>query len=186
MPMTVLSPTTGLSLVSTAILKPSESGRPGAVTLSNGVTLSGKVWTTPGRPLRVWVEEEKVYRDIDWGLLKRIDVHVLAEAMEEDWRWLKEGSDEKVYSGKKYPNVSLAYKFTLLNDQVIEGTIVAPIYAEDGGKERTLALYKTYKGNLDETLKDLVYIKTVTLDGPATQGAATRGPTTTKLPMLEN
>ena len=59
--------------------------------------------------------------------------------MEPDWRWLKEGSDQKVFSGKKYPNVELAYKFTLLNDQTVEGTVVAPVYTFDGEKKRTLA-----------------------------------------------
>jgi hypothetical protein len=174
----------GVVLKNDKLIQPSDFGRPGSVTLSNGVKLTGKVWTTPTVPLRVWIEEEKAYKDIDWVLLKRIDVHLLAQTMEDDWRWLQEGSDQKVFSGKQYPNVNLAYKFTLLNDQVLEGTIVAPIYVQDAGKERTLALYKNYKGNLDETLKDLVYITAVTLDAPATPNAGTRPQTSSKLPLL--
>jgi hypothetical protein len=162
-----------------------EGSRAGTIVLSNGIKLDGRIWTTAGTPLRVWIEEDKVYRDIDLDLVRRIDVHVLAETMEDDWRWLKEGSDQKVYSGKKYPNVSLAYKFTLLNDQVIEGTIVAAVYCADTDKSRTLALYKSYKGNLDETLKDLVYITSVTLE-PGATAAGTQPKRSTKLPLLED
>jgi hypothetical protein len=162
-----------------------DGARAGTILLNNGTKLEGRIWTTTGTSLRVWVEEDKTYRDIDLALVQRIDVHVLAETMDDDWRWLKEGSDQKVYSGKKYPNVSLAYKFTLLNGQVIEGTIVAAIHLADADKSRTLALYKTYKGNPDETLKDLVYISSITLD-PSPPPAATSPQRTTKLPLLED
>ena len=81
--------------------------------------------------------------------------------------------------------MSLAYKFTLANDQVIEGTIVAGVYFADAAKSRTLALYKSYKGNLDETLKDLVYITSIALDAAATPEAQTQPGRTTKLPVLE-
>jgi hypothetical protein len=155
--------------------------RLGTITLSNSVKLEGRIWTTLDTPLRVWIEETKTYRDVDLALVKTIEVHVLAETMEDDWRWLKEGSDQKVFSGKKYPNVDLAYRFTLLNDQVMEGTVVAPIYFQDGAKSRTLALYKHYKGKLDETLKDVVYIKSITLSPP--EVAAESGQTT-HLPLL--
>ncbi len=162
-----------------------EGARAGTILLSNGVKLNGPIWTTAGTPLRLWMEDDKAYRDIDLGLVKRIDVHVLAETMEDDWRWLKEGSDQKVYSGKKYPNVRLAYRVTLLNDQTIEGTITAAVYVADSGKSHTLALYKTYKGNLDETLKDLVYISSITLH-EAPPPTLTQPQRTTKLPLLEN
>jgi hypothetical protein len=189
-PTTLTSPTaTQNKPTSDALgtLKPKipDGARPGTILLNNGIKLQGHVWTNLNVPLRVWTEDDKTYRDVEMNLVKRIDVHVLAETMEDDWRWLKEGSDQKVYSGKKYPNVNLAYKFTLLNGQTIEGTIVAGIYFADGSKSRTLALYKNYKGNLDETLKDLVYITSITLE-PAATAPATQPKKTTKLPLLED
>jgi hypothetical protein len=163
-------------------LKIPADARKGTLTLSDGTKYEGQLWTNLNTPYRVWVEEGKTYKDIDLALIKKIEVHVLAETMEDDWRWLKEGSDQKVYSGKKYPNVSLAYKFTLNNDQVIEGTVVGLIYIAGTDKTRTLTLYKQYKGNLDDTLKDLVYIKTIELD-PAPPAAEQK--TTTHLPLLD-
>jgi hypothetical protein len=163
--------------------KPPAGARIGVVTLNDGGKIEGRIWTTLETPLRVWVEETKSYRDLDFSLIQRIDVHVLSATMEDDWRWLKEGSDQKIYSGKKYPNIELAYKFTLLNGQTIEGTVVAPIYTFDGNKRRALALYKKYKGKLDETLKDLVYIDSITLQASAVTTQLNEKKTT-KLPLI--
>ncbi len=157
--------------------------RAAEIELNDGSKLSGPTWTTTETPFRVWVDEDKTYHDIDLDLVKRIEVHVVDEAMEKDWRWLKEGSDQKVYSGKQYPTIQLTYQFTLVNDQVIEGGVVAPVYLYDGTKNRTFALYKKYKGALDETLNDLIYIKSVTFSAPASSPSETAGKTT-KLPLL--
>jgi hypothetical protein len=164
-------------------LKIPAGARKGTIVLSDGTQFDGQIWPNLDTPYRIWVEEAKAYKDIDLASIKTVEVHVLAETMEDDWRWLKEGSDQKVYSGKKYPNVSLAYKFTLNNGQVIEGTVVGLVYVANASKTRTLTLYKQYKGNLDDTLKDLVYIKTITLD-PAPAGAAEEKKTT-HLPLLD-
>lgn len=188
-PATVTSPTAaGFKPTSDALgtlqNKAPAGARLGTITLNNSSKLEGRIWTTLDTPLRMWIEETKTYRDIDLTLVKAIEVHVISETMEDDWRWLKEGSDQKVYSGKKYPNVELSYKFTLLNGQSMEGTVVAPIYFMDGSKTRTLALYKHYKGNLDETLKDLVYIAVIELGG-ASGLSSPADHATTKLPLLD-
>lgn len=157
--------------------------RAGEIVLNNGETVSGEIWTTLGTPLRVWVEARKSYVDVDLGEVSRIEVKVVHEGMEDDWRWLKEGSDQKVYSGKKYPLVELEYVFTLVNGQTVAGGVVAPIYiVENGtGKRRALALYKKYKGKLDETLKDVAYIRTVELKGG---GVGTEAGRERKLPLI--
>jgi hypothetical protein len=154
--------------------------RAAKLVLSDGTKLEGQLWTNRA-PFRVWTEGDKVYKDLDLGSIKKIEVHVLSETMEEDWRWLKEGSDQKVFSGRKYPNVSLAYQFTLTNDQVIEGTVVSMVYLADKDKTRTLVLYKQYKGNLDEALADLIYVKSIDLEG----SAAAEEKKTTHLPLLD-
>ena len=167
--------------------KPPAGARTGTVKLSNGITVEGQIWTTLETPFRVWLEETKTYRDIDLSLIKRIDVKVLSQTMEDDWRWLKEGSDQKIYSGKKYPNVELAYQFTLLNDQTIEGTVVAPIYTADSAsppKRRTLALYKKYHGKLDETLKDITYITAIELTPPTPAILEANEKKTRRLPLI--
>lgn len=157
--------------------------RQGTIILSDGTELQGQIWTTLEKPLRVWDAAAKRYQDIDLALVDRAEAVVDEEKMEDDWRWLKEGSDVKIYSGKKYPNVVLHYRFTLINRQESEGPVVAPIYFSDGKKIRTLALYAKYKGKLDETLKDLVYIRSLSLTGGDSAASA---PRTTKLPLIED
>ena len=166
--------------------RPPEGARTGTLLLSDGTKLEGTLWTTLQTPFRLWIEDDKTYHDVDMALVTRIDVHVIKEGMEDDWRWLREGSDQMVYSGKKYPNVELTYRFTLLNGQTLEGGVVAPIYFQVGaGKARTLALYKKYKGALDQTMKDLVYIKEIQLAPPP--AASPDAPAfTRKLPLLED
>lgn len=159
------------------------NARRGTITLNNNTSFKGQIWTTPATPLRVWVDAEKTYRDIDFDSIKKIDVIVDAQTMEDDWRWLKEGSDKKILSGKKYPNVELRYHLTLLNDKSIEGGVVAPIYIDDGRKPRALALYKKYKGQLDQSLADVAYIKTIELQ-PGSAAAVGSGKTR-KLPLID-
>jgi hypothetical protein len=158
--------------------------REGTVTLNNGGVLKGEIWTTLETPFRVWVEERKAYEDVDLSLVKGVEVKVAAQSLEEDWRWLKEGSDQKVYSGKKYPLVELGYVFTLVNGQTVEGGVVAPVYVvEENGKRHSLALYKKYKGKLDETMGDVAYIKSIELKEEAAEGNV-GAPASGKLPLI--
>ena len=160
--------------------------REGTVTLNNGVVLKGEIWTTLETPFRVWVEERKAYEDVELSLVKGVEVKVAAQSMEDDWRWLKEGSDQKVYSGKKYPLVELGYLFTLVNGQTVEGTVVAPVYVveENAGSSIPLAArIKKYKGKLDETTSDVVYIKSMELKAEAARGNV-NAPASGKLPLI--
>jgi len=183
-PAEVTGPTTAPDALGTMKPRTPAGARIGLVTLSDKTGFEGRVWTTLDTPFRVWQEDLKSYRDVALGLVKDIHVVVLSRKMEDDWRWLKEGSDVKIFSGKKYPNVELEYTFTLLNGQVITGPVVAPVYVYDGNKTRTLALYKKYKGKLDETLENVVFIESIKLSTPevVTTAAEKR---TRKLPLLD-
>jgi hypothetical protein len=158
--------------------------RQATLTLSTGKVLTGNVWTTADTPFRIFAADEKTYHDVDLALVARIDVKVLQEGLEDDWRWLKEGSDQKIFSGKKYPAVTLAYRFTLQNGQTVEGGVVAPLYFSDGHTTQTFALYKKLKGPLDSPLKGLTYPRTLTLSASPTPDATTQSARTTKLPLL--
>jgi hypothetical protein len=144
-----------------------EEARQGTLTLSDGTVLKGKIWTTLKTPFRVFVDETKMYNDIDMALVKHLEVIVDAANMEDDWRWLKEGSDQKIMTGKKYPLVQLRYKFALVNDQVITGGVVAPIFIDAGPKVISVALYKKKQGTFDQTMKDVLYVKSITFDEAA-------------------
>jgi len=163
---------------------PAES-RLGTITLNTGKTLEGRIWTTLQTPLRVFIDGEKAYRDVDFATITKAQVLVDSEKLELDWRWKKEGSDEKVFSGKSYPNVEARYKFTLVNGQTLEGGVVTPIYIEDAKGRQVLVMDKKYRGPLDSQLKDLVYIKTLELK-LADATAAANSKKTRKLPLIDD
>jgi hypothetical protein len=137
--------------------------RRGVVTLSNGVQLSGKIWTTLKTPFRVWLADIKQYRDIDIRLIKTIQVHLLAAKEIRDWRYQQEGSDIKNYSGKTRPRISFSYTFTLVRGKSITGTLDAPLYVRSHGHTSNLIIYKRVEGKLGEKLSSVVFVKSVTL-----------------------
>ncbi len=137
--------------------------RHGTVELSDGKKLSGKVRTTREKPLRIWDEKDKEYRDIPLDMVKNIEARVLWERDQKEWHFPDAGSDIKEFSGKTYPARELEYKFTLINGQTVTGGVVAPLYVADGKKQTMLVLHKRQKGELGQKLKDLVYVRKVEL-----------------------
>ncbi len=138
--------------------------RDGAVTLSDGTVLAGKIATTAEKPIRIWVEQEKQYEDVPLSQVARAQVQVTWERDEPEWNFKESGSDVKVYSGRTYPAREQTYKFTLTDGTVIAGGVVAPLYVTTAdGKSRTLVLHKRDKGTIGQKLADVVYVKTVEL-----------------------
>jgi hypothetical protein len=150
-----------------AVFKPADDdgeARAGTVTLSDGTVVAGKVATTPEKPIRVWVAEEKQYEDVPLSQVASAEAQVTWEREDPEWNFKESGSDIKVYSGKTYPARETAYKFTLTDGTVLTGGVVAPLYVTtDDGKTRTLVLHKRDKGNVGQKLADLVYVNRVDL-----------------------
>jgi hypothetical protein len=129
--------------------------------LSNGERIGGKIATTRDKPIRVWIEADKEYRDIPYNLIKSVEAQVLWERDEAEWAFKESGSDIKIYSGKTYPCRELIYKVTLVNDQSITGGVVAPLYVLTSDGDRVFILHKRQKGEVDQKLNQLVYVKSV-------------------------
>jgi len=135
--------------------------RPVTITLSNGQTIKGNAATTTDKPIRVWDESIKDYRDIPFGLIASAKAAVVWERDEKEWQFKESGSDIKVYSGKTYPARETQYTFTLLNGEKITGDVAAPIYFDTGKATKTFVLHKRDKGEPGQKLTDLVYIKQI-------------------------
>jgi len=140
-----------------------DQSRPGELLMSDGTRIKGKIATTIDKPIRIWVEKEKDYEDVPLDQIVSAEVKVLWERDEKEWNFKETGSDIKVYSGRTYPARQVQYKFTLTDGTIIEGDVVAPLYVTTAdGKTKTYVLYKRDKGEIGQTLKDRVYVKTVT------------------------
>ena len=135
--------------------------RPAVVTDSNGTQIAGYLFTTRGRGWRLYDPTKKKYRDIPTIIVRRIEAVVLWERMDADWRWLKMGDDTKVYTGKFYPNRMLQYKFTLVNGRTLTGAIAQPLTVEWHNERTKCILHKRQKGELDQKLTDIPYLKSI-------------------------
>ncbi|HTW93426.1 MAG TPA: hypothetical protein VMD30_01445 [Tepidisphaeraceae bacterium] len=137
--------------------------RAGVMVLSNGQKITGNFSTTLDQPIRVWDEQKKVYNDVPFDLIKSIEAQVVWERMEKEWNFKESGSDVKVYSGRTYPARDTTYTITLINGQSVSGATAAPLYLDNAdGSQKIFILHKRDKGEIGQTLDDLVYVKSVT------------------------
>ena len=136
---------------------------PGAIELSDGNQLPGGLYTTAEKPWIVWSEATKSWRRVDFLTLLSIEAVVEEQRMELDWRWKGMGEPEKVYSGKKYPMRRMHWRFKLIDGSVVEGSTKGqPVFVELGGKvSGPFILGERMKGELGQTLGDLVYVRKI-------------------------
>lgn len=132
--------------------------RPGTIILSNGEKLRGRIASTLDKPIRVWIEAEKAYFNVAFGEMKSAEAKVLWERQEKEWRFRESGSDVKEYSGDAYPLRELEYVITLVDGRIVRGGVVSPIYLQTHDGHATYVLHKRQKGQVGQTLKDLVYV----------------------------
>ena len=138
--------------------------RSGTLTLSNGETIHGHLSHTREKPVRVWIEAQKEYRDIPFKLISSFEARVTSEYDEKEWHFKESGSDIKEFTGKTYPVRETSYVITLVNGQTVTGGIVEPIYLERKEGPYTFSLLKRDKGQVGQTLKQLVYVQRVDFD----------------------
>jgi hypothetical protein len=143
--------------------KPAEETQEGVILLSSGEQLRGTVSTTAEKPIRVWDDTDKEYRDIPFALIRRIDAEVVWERDEPEWRFIETGSDIKEFTGRTYPAREYRHTLTLLNGQTVTGGIAAPLFLRTPDGRRTFILHKRHKGELDQALEHLHYVSRVIL-----------------------
>ncbi len=144
------------------------SWRFGVITLSNGERISGLIGHTPFKPIRVWIAEKSEYRDIPFSMVRFIDSQVVWERDEKEWHFKQSGSDIKEFSGKTYPARLLQYTITMTTGEKVTGGVVEPLYIQLPDGSVTYALHKRDKGDVGQTLAQLVYVKQVDFTPPST------------------
>jgi len=146
--------------------------RAGVLKTSDGKTCYGKIYTTPGKPLKLFVRKEKRYRPLDFSKIVRIDVQPEKEAYEDIWRWKEGGCDEKVSTGNCYPWRKCITRVTLVGKKgktyVLEGDMSATIYVQLSEKNKfgryivkRFVLHKRQKGPTGATIKALIYVQSI-------------------------
>lgn len=119
--------------------------------------------TTKERAWLVFVESEKRWRSIPFITVLSITAAVDEEAMEQEWRWKEMGVPERVYTGREYPTRRLQWKFHLIDDSTITGTVKGqPLHLRLGQTALPpFVLHERSKGEPGQKMSDLIYVKRV-------------------------
>lgn len=146
--------------------KSREDVRKGTLTLSDGKSYTGDIFTTRNKRFRIYNRATKEYRDVDITELAEIQVTPDEEHDEKDWRWKEGGSDEKVYTGKTYPWRLYCTTLVLQSGEKLAGDLAAPIYVQADGEKKEYILHKRDKGPVGMKLSELLYVKKVVFEKP--------------------
>jgi hypothetical protein len=135
------------------------------VTLSKGEKVEGRFSLAEGKKLEVFDTRLKTLVTIDPAEVARITVRVESEKLEQGWMWKEEGNHDKVKLPFHYPIRKLETAVTLVSGEVVRGHATSVFYLEteadpDG---RRFFLLADQKGEKEEKLDDLVYVKEVVL-----------------------
>jgi hypothetical protein len=146
-----------------------DDAMPGSLELSDGKVHPGQISLTRDARLKIYDEAQKKHREIPLRAIKRIDCTVQREWLEEEWRFKENASDEKYFTGRKYPVREYAHKITLQNGQRIEGTLSGIVYVQAEAAEQPLRflLHKRDKGEPGTGLSSLRYVRTIRLGAEA-------------------
>jgi len=134
---------------------------PGAVQMSDGKVLTGWLYTTEDKPIRLFVEDQKRWRLVPLAAALSISAVVVEARLEKTWRWKQMGKPERVYTGKSYPTRRLAWRIKLADGSEIVGAIKGqPVFlAHPGRPPMALVLHERQRGRNGQELTDLVFLK---------------------------
>jgi len=157
----------------------------GTLSTSDGQTFTGVLFTSGGKPLRIFERGKSQFVDFTLKDIVRLDVAVEEEHEEPYWYWKQSGSDEKVFTGKTYPWRKYITTVTLLGGRTLTGDLDGLLYIEvpsptgdpsvqttgtpqpTGARKLRFLLHKRDKGEEGQKASELVYVTAVTV----TQGA---------------
>ncbi len=142
---------------------------PGVIELSDGTVIAGMLWTAGDAPLAVYVEAEKRWRRVPLAAALAITAVVVQERMEDVWRWKTAGEDEKIYSGEQYPFRRFEWTLTIADGSEITGVIKGQAIrvAATAGPSDTRILAERTKGEVGQTLAELIYVQRIIISRDA-------------------
>lgn len=159
------------------IVQEREDAVPGYVEMSDGTIYPGLIYLTRDKRLQLYDAAIERQRQIPLTALKKIECRVKREWMEKEWRFKELASDEKYFTGREYPSREYLHKLTLKDDRTLDGPMDGLIYVqillpeekasigirperEETGTKKLL-LHKRQRGDFDEKMTVLTYVKLV-------------------------
>jgi hypothetical protein len=155
--------------------QPREDAVPGYIELSDGSIHPGLIYMTRDKRLKIYDDKLERQREIPLRVVKQIDCAVKKEWMEREWKYKETTSDEKMYTGRRYPTREYLHTITLSDGRTITGPLAELVYLRpqtdshesteqrEEPKVEKFLLNKRAKGEVGQELKSLVYIKRIKL-----------------------
>jgi len=150
-----------------------EDAVPGYIEMSDGTVYPGQIYLTRDKRLEIFDGTLRRQREVPLRAVKQVECKVLREWMEKEWKFKELASDEKMYTGRRYPAREYVHVITLHDDRTITGPLSAVVYVQPvadstgplapaASAERYL-LNKRNKGEIGDELESMVYVKWIKL-----------------------
>jgi hypothetical protein len=145
------------------LAEPSADPDHAVVTLSTGERAEGAFALTAGRKLELFDPRRSKRLAIDPKEIARVAVSVEEEKLAQGWMFLEESRHDKVKLPYKYPLRALRTDVTLTTGETLGGHATCVFYLETEEASRRFLLVANQKGEKDQSLEDLAYVKEVVL-----------------------
>ena len=152
-----------------------EESKYGEIALSDGRIVRGEIFLRGSRQIKIFDKERECYRYVPLDVIRRIDIEIIKEVKEDEWRWLEAANDAKVQTGRFYWWHQYDTTITPTKGKPITGAVRGPIYIRTDKEVMRFILHDRNKGKLDADLEGLVFIKWINLEpkpAPASQPAS--------------
>ena len=154
------------------------------IRFSDGRVLAGRIWTTAGRTLDLYVDPPGRWRRVPLAAALSLTAEVIAEELSAETRPAEIGSPDRVYTGRQIPSRSLRWRVQLADGTELVGTIrgqplwvfAAPPAPDDGrttppvpARHGPFILAETVKGPPGTSPSELVYVRRVVISARAAE-----------------
>lgn len=157
---------------------------PGVIQFSDGRILAGRIWTTAGRTLDLYVGPASRWRRVPLAATLSVTAERIAETLTAETRPAEIGSPDRIYTGRQIPSRSFRWRIRLADGSELVGTLRGqPIWilamppAGEAGQTSPPAavrrgpfvLAETVVGPPDTSPAELVYVSRIVISARAAE-----------------
>jgi hypothetical protein len=154
-----------MALASCASLR--ADGRPGTVTFSDGHTVTGGLFLTPGKSLRIYTSDTTAV-SLSLAEVKEMRIKVEKEEMRKGFYFPNPGQAAQAETGDVYPVRYLSAEIALADGKTVTGHLLTTmLYVENDDGTQKIPLMAKMTGDDGQKIDDLVYPADIRFDASA-------------------
>ena len=127
------------------------------IEMSDGKTLSGELAILGSRPLTMIPAGSSYERKILLEDIIAVSQIIEKQEMNRPWKYKEDGKVDKIYFDGTYPFINLGTEVLLTNGQQVRGHIISLPFRFKGEGPKKIFLNKQEKGEVGQTMSDIVY-----------------------------